>query len=99
MQQVNQENWVSVVNTDSAVLQFSAQWCGPCRQQAQILNEVETSNSQTFFGKIDIEESFNIADTFKVQSVPTIIFLKNGKESKRLVGFQNKQKLQEAMSA
>lgn len=98
MQQVTQENWGSVAEKDTAVLQFSAPWCGPCKHQAQVLDEMATSNANAFFGKVDIEEATDLADTFKVMSVPTIVFLKHGKESKRLVGFQSKQKLQDAMA-
>ena len=99
MQQVTQDNWNSVAEKDTVILQFSAPWCGPCKNQSQVLDEIATTNINAFFGKVDIEEENDIASTFKVMSVPTIVFLKNGKESKRFVGFQSKQKIQEAMSA
>ena len=99
MQQVTQDNWNSIIEKELAVIQFSAPWCGPCKSQAQVLDEVSTSNNSLFFGKIDIEEASDLADSFKVRSVPTIVFLRKGKESNRLVGFQTKQKVQAAISA
>lgn len=98
MQQVNHENWNSVVARDTAVLQFSAPWCGPCKNQTAIIDEVSGTKDNVFFGKVDIEQEMDIANDFKVLSVPTLVVLKNGKEQKRLVGFQSRQKLVEMLS-
>jgi thioredoxin 1 len=83
---------------ETAVLQFSAPWCGPCKNQSIIVDEVVAANNLGFAGKIDIEEEIDLSSEFKVQSVPTIVVLHKGKESKRFVGFQTRQKLEEALA-
>ena len=62
------------------VLKFSATWCGPCRVLAQTLKDVEGITN------IDIEKEQEIARKYGIRSVPTMVFLKNGKEVHRQSG-------------
>ena len=64
------------------ILKFYATWCGPCKQQAEILKQLEGVEVQS----INIEENEELVDKFKIRSVPTIIILKNDTEVYRHVG-------------
>lgn len=75
------------------VVKFSAAWCGPCKQMAPMFEAV--SNDSTFkdvkFFKVDIDRARTLASKYNVQSIPTTIFFKNGKEVGRINGAPKKQ--------
>ena len=96
MHKVTNENWGAVAKSAQAIIEFSAPWCGPCKKQAEVISEFEKNHSISV-GNIDIEESCEIAERFKVKSVPTIVLLEDGQEKSRLEGFQTMQKLQQMM--
>ncbi len=67
---------------------------GPCRMLAPILNEIAGFVGDHYkFGKLDIDESFDIAKNYTVMSVPTLIIFEDGVEVKRVVGLKNKDAL------
>ena len=72
-----------------AVLDFSAQWCGPCKMLSPVLESVaETMQDHASFYSIDVDENPALAMEYRVASIPCIVILKNGKESARDIGFQ-----------
>ena len=91
----------SVIKADSPVLvDFYADWCGPCKTQTPILDEL----AQEFDGKvkfakvdIDVEENKDLAVKYGVMSVPTLIIFSNGEVKETLVGVTSKSKLQQKL--
>ena len=91
----------SVIKADSPVLvDFYADWCGPCKTQTPILGEL----AQEFDGKvkfakvdIDVEENKDLAVKYGVMSVPTLIIFSNGEVKETLVGVTSKSKLQQKL--
>ncbi len=91
----------SVIKADSPVLvDFYADWCGPCKTQTPILDEL----AQEFDGKvkfakvdIDVEENKDLAVKYGVMSVPTLIIFGNGEVKETLVGVTSKSKLQQKL--
>ena len=68
------------------LVDFWASWCGPCLIMAPILNDLSDSLSgKNYIGKVDVEKFQGLAQKFKVQSIPTLILFKNGKEINRFV--------------
>lgn len=67
-----------VLNSDIAILDFWAPWCGPCRQFAPIFEKVAGENPDILFGKVNTEEEQALAGHFRIQSIPTIIILREG---------------------
>lgn len=90
-----------VLKSDQPVLvDFFAEWCGPCKMQAPIVEELE----QEFAGKakvmsLDVDANQQTASEFQVMSIPTLIFFKNGKVVERVMGLQRKDALVEKLNS
>jgi thioredoxin 1 len=78
------------------LVDFHANWCGPCRMLAPILEDVATQvKGKASIAKVDIDTEQKTAAQFEITSVPTVILLKNGKEVNRLVGLRNAQAIKD----
>ena len=89
-----------VLQSDLPVLvDFYADWCGPCKAQVPILE----STAESFDGKVkvfklNVDDSPDTAQKFGVMSIPTLLLFKGGEVHKRMVGVQNAQALSEALN-
>ena len=84
-----------VLQSDKAVLvDFTATWCGPCRQLAPIIDQLaEELGEDAKVGKLDIDESPLTAGKFGVRGVPTVMVFRNGQRTEQHVGLTTKAKL------
>lgn len=73
---------------------FEAEWCGPCGDQREILRELAGKyENKAVLTEVDVDENPAIADRFDVHSIPCLVFLKNGREETRRVGFHSEDEL------
>ncbi len=86
---LDDENFEEMTKSGVTLVDFYADWCGPCRMLTPVLEQVATElGSAAKVGKVDIDKSHKIAGNFQVASVPTMILFKDGKEFNRLVGLR-----------
>ncbi len=88
-------NFSEIINQDKPVLvDFFAEWCGPCKMQSPILKDVkEALQDQVSIIKIDVDKNQSIATKFQVRGVPTLMIFKNGKQLWRQSGVLQKNDL------
>ncbi len=80
------------------LIDFWAPWCGPCRMQGPILDEVaKGTGDKAIVAKVNVDEEPALASQFSVQSIPTLLFIKDGQILNRMVGVQSAQILMEAL--
>ncbi len=93
--QVTNENYKEVVESGKpVVIDFWAEWCGPCKMISPIVDELATEyEGRAVVAKCDVDSADEVAATFKVRNIPTIIFIKNGQVVDKQVGATTKAAL------
>ncbi len=88
-------NFNSIINSDTPVLiDFSAEWCGPCKSQAPILKELASELSGKIkIIKIDVNKNPEIASQYQIQSVPTLMIFKNGVRKYKQPGVHSRSQI------
>ena len=88
---VTKENFEEIKNGAKPVLlDFYADWCGPCRMVAPIIEEIGGERDDIVVGKINVDEQGELAQQFGVMSIPTLVVLKNGEITNQVTGSRPK---------
>lgn len=91
---IDKNNFEEVKNSDKLVLlDFYADWCGPCRMVAPILHEIAEERPDVIVGKINVDEEEALAEAFGVYSIPTLVVMKNGEVIRQTSGARPKAQL------
>ena len=95
MIEINEANFENeVLNSEKVLVDFNANWCGPCRMLKPILEEFSNESNVKIVG-VNIDDNENLASKYGVISIPCLILFNNGKEAKRSIGLINKDELKE----
>lgn len=90
LKKLNAMNFKSEIANGVALVDFYADWCGPCKMLAPIIEQVANEVSDVTVGKVNVDESGELAAEFGISSIPTMIIFKDGVESRRIIGFKPK---------
>ncbi|MCF8040254.1 MAG: thioredoxin [Desulfohalobiaceae bacterium] len=82
-----------------SLVDFGAAWCGPCKAQGPVIKKVaEKFEGRAAVKEVDIDRNRDLAMDLGIQSVPTLIVFKDGREVERFIGLQNENKLTQALN-
>jgi thioredoxin 1 len=96
---VTESNITDVLTEGVTVLDFFAEWCGPCRLLGPIIDELAEDNKDTVkIGKINVDSNQELAVKYGIRNIPTIIFLKDGEVKEKISGIQTKAVLQDKIN-
>ena len=82
------------------LVDFYADWCGPCKMLAPVVEALATEyEGKVKIGKLNVDQSPDIAEQYEVMSIPTLLFIKNGEVVNKTIGVVSKAELQQALNA
>ena len=90
VQKLNQNNFNNAIANGTALVDFYADWCGPCRMVSPIVDEIAEERGDITVGKVNVDDENALAMKYGVMSIPTLIVFKDGKEKARIVGARPK---------
>ena len=92
---ITNDNFESEVmkSEKNVLLDFWASWCGPCRMVSPIVDEIAEENPDIKVGKINVDDQPELAGAFQIQSIPTLVAIKNGRIADVAVGARDKKSI------
>lgn len=95
--EVSQKNFESEVlhNEQKVLVDFNADWCGPCKMLKPILEEIAANNDKIKIVSVNMDNEEELAEEYEVSSIPCLVLFENGKETKRKIGLMSKDDIEE----
>lgn len=92
--ELKEGNFDDFVSEGDVVVDFWAEWCGPCKMLSPIVDELaKDMKGKVKFGKVNVDKESDLAQRFEVMSIPTLLFFKDGKQIDGLAGAMPKEEL------
>lgn len=82
-----------IKSKETVIVDFYADWCGPCKMQSSILDEIAKENDKVKVCKINVDEEPEITESYNIMSIPTMMIFKNGDKTKEFVGLTQKENI------
>lgn len=96
--ELNDQNFKETIENGITLVDFWAPWCGPCRMMAPVIDEISKEMPNIKVGKLNVDDSPNIAQTYNILSIPTLIYFKDGKPIHSSVGVTSKKAIQDKLA-
>ena len=97
--ELNTENFAAAIASGICLVDFWADWCGPCRMLAPTIDEIAKENMDITVGKLNVDDHPELAGKYNVMSIPTLLFFKDGQLKENSVGVVSKNVLQRKIYA
>ena len=95
---ITDNNFEDVVKSDiPVIIDFYADWCGPCKMQSPIIENIAKNNTNIKVGKINVDNNPTLAEKCEIMSIPTIIVLKDGEIIKKFIGLTSENEILESI--
>ncbi|MBI2452443.1 thioredoxin [Candidatus Pacearchaeota archaeon] len=92
--ELTSKNFNSFIKEGLVVVDFWAEWCGPCKIMEPVYEEVAKElKGEVKFGKVNVDKNTELAQNFFIMSIPTVIFFKKGKHADRVIGVMSREEL------
>ena len=99
VKELNDSTFEAATASGVSLVDFWAPWCGPCRMQGPIVDELASEiGDKATIAKVNVDDSPSIAAKFGIRSIPTIYIMKDGQVAEQFVGVQTKENLQKAIN-
>lgn len=85
----NEENFNALINGEVVLVDFFANWCGPCKMLSPILENMASNRDELKIIKVDVDKCENLARNYGIMSIPTLLLFKNGKLKSSRTGFMS----------
>lgn len=79
------------------LLDFWAEWCGPCQMLAPIIDEIAEARSDIVVGKVNVDEEAELSLRFGIRSIPTLVVMKNGEKVASSIGYQSREEIEKLL--
>lgn len=99
VQKITEKNFEEeILKSDRTVLlDFYADWCGPCKMQSPIIDEIAESRQDIKVGKINVDENQELAEKYHVMSIPTLLIIKDGEIKEQFIGLTGREQIEEKL--
>lgn len=94
---LNEKEFDEKVSTGKVLVDCYANWCGPCKMLAPIIEELSGEIDNYTFYKLDVDKNEEIARKYGIMSIPTLLLFEDGELKDKLVGFKNKEELEKIL--
>lgn len=98
LKKLHEQNFSQEINNKNiALVDFYADWCGPCQMLSPVIDEIARERDDITVGKVNVDQEGLLASDYGVMSIPTLLVFENGKEKARLVGVRPKDEILAAL--
>lgn len=93
MEYGNVDNFENLISNDVVLVDFFANWCGPCKMLSPVLDDIASERSNVKIVKVDVDKNEELAKKYGIMSIPTLLLFKNGQVIDKHIGYISKDML------
>ena len=90
MKNINKDEFDAIISNGLILVDFYADWCGPCKMLSPILEDLDNEYPDINFVKVNVDDNMEIADRYTIMSIPMVFIFKDGEIISKMVGYQPK---------